>query len=369
MRVLIMAGGTGGHVFPALTIARGLQAKGIEVIWLGTKNGLEAEKVPSAGIPIFYITTAGIRGKSLWKKIQVIGQLSKALYQSLRIIVREKPDAVLGMGGFVSGPGGLAAWLLRKPLVIHEQNAIAGFTNRCLARLATQIFSAFPNAFPKNIPAITVGNPVHEQIAALPIPAGRFAQRNTDDPIRILIIGGSLGAQAINTVVPAAVALLPIERRPVIRHQTGVKHLAETQAAYAAATVDADTIPFIEHMAEAYAWADFVICRAGALTVSELAAAGVGSLFIPYPYAVDDHQSKNGMYLVQAGGALLISQAELTAQRLADLMTTVCSDRGRLLKMAEAARAQRNIAAADQVIQFCVNLGKSASQYKSQHPK
>jgi UDP-N-acetylglucosamine--N-acetylmuramyl-(pentapeptide) pyrophosphoryl-undecaprenol N-acetylglucosamine transferase len=346
MRVLIMAGGTGGHVFPALAIARKLQSNGYEVVWLGTQKGLEAEKVPAAGFPIFYLSIAGFRGKSGGHKIKVAWSMLKAVYQALQIIRQIRPDVVLGMGGFASGPGGFAAWLLRKPLVIHEQNAVAGLTNRLLSHLSKRVLTAFPNVLAN---ATVVGNPVHEKIAALPIPKERFAERI--GKIRLLILGGSLGAHAINTIVPQAISLMA--DCPLIRHQTGEKHLAETEAAYKTANVEAVIEPFIEDMASAYGDADLVICRAGALTVSELAAAGVGSILIPYPHAVDDHQTKNGAYLVQAGAAVLIPQADLTPQRLADMIATLACDRDNLLKMAETARWQRKIDPTEQVIQCC----------------
>jgi UDP-N-acetylglucosamine--N-acetylmuramyl-(pentapeptide) pyrophosphoryl-undecaprenol N-acetylglucosamine transferase len=345
MRVMIMAGGTGGHVFPALAIARALKSQGHEVLWLGTQNGLEAEKVPSAGFKIFYLPIAGFRKKNVFQKFTVGFQLINAVFQALKIIHREKPDVVLGMGGFASGPGGVAAWLLRKPLFIHEQNAVAGLTNRLLSHIATQVFTAFPNVLHN---AIVVGNPVNADILALPSPQARFVTRT--GPIRLLVLGGSLGAQAINQILPQAMALIPEANRPVIRHQTGTKHLTETQAGYKMAHVEADIVPFIDDMATAYSWADIVICRSGALTVSELAAAGIGSILIPYPHAVDDHQTKNGEYLVKAGAAILIPQTDLTPHKLLGIITIFLRDRSNLLKMAETAYVQRKIDAAEQVI-------------------
>ncbi len=288
--VLIMAGGTGGHVFPALAVARALAERGARVSWLGTKAGIEARLVPAHDLPLHTIDVAGLRGKGALSWLAAPLRLLRAVVQALGLVRRLGPQLVIGMGGFAAGPGGLAAWLLRKPLLIHEQNAAAGMTNRSLARLATTVLQAFPDTFaPKYNPA-TVGNPVRAEILALDAPASRWAAR--DDAPRLLVLGGSGGALAINQRVPAALAQIAPERRPQVRHQAG-RTLTEAQAAYAEHGTTAELSAFIEDMAAAYAWADVVICRSGALTVAELAAAGVPALLVPFPYAVDDHQTIN----------------------------------------------------------------------------
>jgi UDP-N-acetylglucosamine--N-acetylmuramyl-(pentapeptide) pyrophosphoryl-undecaprenol N-acetylglucosamine transferase len=267
--ILVIAGGTGGHVYPALAVARALQEQSREVVWLGTHRGLESRVVPAAGIPIEWVAVSGLRGKGFLQLLLAPFRLIYALSQSLIVMWKHRPAAVLGMGGFVSGPGGLAAWLTRRPLVIHEQNAIAGLTNRLLARLARVVLQAFPGSFNSAHDAETVGNPVRADIAAIDSPDARFAGR--EGPIRLLILGGSLGALALNQVVPAALAMLPASLRPVVRHQAGERTLGEARTAYQEHGIEADLRPFIEDMAEAYAWADLVICRAGALTVAERA--------------------------------------------------------------------------------------------------
>lgn len=334
-RVLIMAGGTGGHVYPALAVATELKSRGAEVVWMGTRAGLEARVVPAAGYPIEWIGVSALRGKGWTAWLTAPWRLLRALAEALAAMRRVAPQVVLGMGGFASGPGGLAARLLRRPLVIHEQNAVAGLTNRLLSHLAQSVLEAFPNSFPANRNARCVGNPVRAEILALPAPEQRFANR--DGRIRLLVLGGSGGALAINTLVPAALARLPDEQRPQVRHQAG-RTLEAALAAYREQGVDADVTPYIEDMAEAYAWADLVVCRSGALTVAELAAAGLGALLIPYPYAVDDHQRVNGEYLTRRDAAELIPQAELDAVRLAERLTALCGDRERLRRMASAAR-------------------------------
>jgi UDP-N-acetylglucosamine--N-acetylmuramyl-(pentapeptide) pyrophosphoryl-undecaprenol N-acetylglucosamine transferase len=354
-RVLIMAGGTGGHVFPALAVARCLREQGVEVTWLGTRRGLESRLVPEAEFPIDYISVTGLRGKGLAGWLLAPLRLSLALVQALGICRRRRPGAVLGLGGFVTGPGGVAAWLLRRPLVIHEQNAVAGLTNRLLARLARRVLEAFPGSFPSGIRAEETGNPVRADIAALPTPAQRFADRH--DPLRILIIGGSLGAQALNETVPAALAKLSAEAPIQIRHQAGQGKDVATQAAYAAAGIEAEVSPFIEDMSAALGWADLVICRAGALTVSELATAGLGAVLVPYPHAVDDHQTRNGLYLSEAGAARLLPQSELSAEVLAGILLDVVSGgREGLLKMAEAARRMARLDATRKVAGACLEV-------------
>lgn len=353
--ILIMAGGTGGHVFPALAVARYLRDEGVAVTWLGTRRGLEARLVPEAGFPIEYISVTGLRGGGLLGWLLAPFRLTAALWQALQICLRCRPGVVLGLGGFVTGPGGVAAWLLRRPLVIHEQNAIAGLTNRLLSRLARRVLEAFPGSFPANIKTEQTGNPTRADICDLPIPEQRFAARQAE--LRILVIGGSLGAQALNEVLPQAITILPEENRPTIWHQAGQNKDAITREAYANANVEARVEPFIADMAEAYGWADLVICRAGALTISELAAAGVGAILVPYPHAVDDHQTRNALYLTEVGAARLILQAELTPEALANVLRELLREgREGLVKMANAARAQSKPQATRQVAETCLEV-------------
>jgi len=335
--ILIMAGGTGGHVYPALAVARALIAKSREVVWLGTRQGIEARVVPAAGIPIEWIAIGGLRGKRAATLLLAPFRLAVALAQSLAVMLRHRPAAVLGMGGFVSGPGGLAAWLTRRPLIIHEQNAVAGLTNRLLARLARVVLQAFPGSFNSKRDIETVGNPVRVDIAAISPPESRLATRT--GPIRLLVLGGSQGALALNETVPAALALLPADMRPIVRHQTGDRTLGDARAAYGKHGIDAQLESFIEDMAAAYAWADLVICRAGALTVAELSAAGLPAIFVPFPAAVDDHQTANARPMAEAGAAEILQQAEMTGATLAGLLRSWLSDRERLVERARQARA------------------------------
>lgn len=353
LRILIMAGGTGGHVFPALAVARQLREQGVAVTWLGTRRGLEARVVPDNAFAIEYINVSGLRGKGLLGWLFAPFRLVYALGQAIGVLRRIRPAAVLGMGGFVTGPGGLASWLLRVPLLVHEQNAIAGLTNRLLSRLASCLMQAFPNTFAAARRAEVTGNPVRADIAALPAPAERFAARR-GARMQLLVIGGSLGALALNRIIPEAMARIPAAQRPVVWHQCGRQHLELTQQAYAATTVEARVEPFIDDMAAAYAWADLVICRAGALTIAELAAAGVGSILVPFPHAVDDHQTANGRFLEQAGAAQIVQQADLDAQQLAATVQSLAADREHLLQMAEAARARAMIHATERVAQRCM---------------
>jgi UDP-N-acetylglucosamine--N-acetylmuramyl-(pentapeptide) pyrophosphoryl-undecaprenol N-acetylglucosamine transferase len=335
--ILIMAGGTGGHVYPALAVAQALQARAHDVVWLGTERGLEARVVPAAGIDIEWISIKGLRRKGLLALLVAPLQIGWALLQSLAVIFRRRPAAVLGMGGFVSGPGGVAAFLTRRPLVIHEQNAAAGMTNRLLARLARVVLQAFPGSFNSSVSAETVGNPVREDIAAVPPPHERYAGRQ--GPLRVLVLGGSQGALTLNRVVPAALARLGTDVRPVVRHQCGERTLDIARAAYEEHGVDVDLAPFIEDMAEAYAWADLVICRAGALTIAELCAVGVPALLVPYPAAVDDHQTANARPLEDAGAALIVPDQELTPDYLAELLRDWLQSRAALAERAAKARS------------------------------
>ncbi|NND59553.1 MAG: undecaprenyldiphospho-muramoylpentapeptide beta-N-acetylglucosaminyltransferase [Gammaproteobacteria bacterium] len=335
--VLIMAGGTGGHVYPALAVAAALRQDSHYVSWVGTRTGLESQVVPAADIAIDWIKVSGLRGHGLFSWLLAPFRLVAALFQALQIVYRRKPGVVLGMGGFVAGPGGVAAWLLRRPLVIHEQNAVAGLTNRLLAPLATEVLQAFPGAFADKIAAQTVGNPVRDSIVQLAAPRDRMLTRS--GPVRLLVLGGSQGALALNENVPAALAAMDAIVRPEVWHQAGARTYNLAERAYAEHRMEARIEPFIDDMAAAYAWADLVVCRAGALTVAELAAAGVAAIFVPYPLSIDDHQTLNAGYLVDAGAARLIPQAQLDATRLARELETLCGDRARLLKMAENARS------------------------------
>jgi UDP-N-acetylglucosamine--N-acetylmuramyl-(pentapeptide) pyrophosphoryl-undecaprenol N-acetylglucosamine transferase len=335
--ILIMAGGTGGHVYPALAVAQALMARSRDVVWLGTERGLEARVVPAAGIDIEWISIRGLRRKGLLALLVAPLQIGWALLQSLAVIFRRRPAAVLGMGGFVSGPGGVAAFLTGRPLVIHEQNAAAGMTNRLLARLARVVLQAFPGSFNSSVSAETVGNPVREDIAAVPPPHERYAGRQ--GPLRVLVLGGSQGALTLNRVVPAALARLGTDVRPVVRHQCGERTLDIARAAYEEHGVDVDLAPFIEDMAEAYAWADLVICRAGALTIAELCAVGVPALLVPYPAAVDDHQTANARPLEDAGAALIVPDQELTPDYLAGLLRDWLQSRAALAERAAKARS------------------------------
>ena len=361
--ILIMAGGTGGHVFPALAVADYLRDEGWRVVWLGTRTGMEARLVPQHGYEMAWIRFSGVRGKGLLRVATLPLQLLGAFYQSARAIFTHRPDVVLGMGGYTAFPGGMMAALLAKPLVVHEQNGIAGLTNRVLACLADKVLVAFPNAFKgshdKPVPCGKVetewcGNPVRADIAAVAEPQARFAGR--EGPLRLLVAGGSLGAAALNEAVPKALALIPQTQRPEVVHQSGAKHLDTLQAYYHTAGVTADIRPFIENMAAMYAWADLVLCRAGALTVAELAAAGVASVLVPYPHAVDDHQTSNAHFLSNSGAAILVAQSELTAQRLAEILQGL--NRDQLLTMAQAARTLAKPEATRQVAKACKELAK-----------
>jgi UDP-N-acetylglucosamine--N-acetylmuramyl-(pentapeptide) pyrophosphoryl-undecaprenol N-acetylglucosamine transferase len=355
--VLIMAGGTGGHVFPALELARRLRERSVEVVWLGTRRGIEARVIGAEDIPIEWLSVGGLRGKGWRTRLAAPWRLAVALWQALAVMRRRRPRLVVGLGGFVTGPGGIAAWLTRRPLLIHEQNAIAGFTNRALAPLAREVLAAFPGSFPARVHAQVIGNPVRREISALPPPQERLGRRGA--AVHVLVVGGSQGALRLNTVVPYALQRTAV--RCVVRHQAGERWCEACRQNYAAAGVAADVQPFIADMAEAYGWADLVICRAGALTVAELAAAGVGALLVPFPAAVDDHQTCNARLLVQAGAAVLIAERDLTAERLAAEIERVGADRRRLIAMAECARTLAHPEAAEVFAERCVHwLGRAA---------
>ena len=356
--VLIMAGGTGGHVFPALAVAKVLRERGVAVVWLGVPASMESRLVPANGFPIEWVRVAGIRGKGLAAWLLAPLRVAGAVLQTLSILRRVQPRAVLGAGGYVSGPGGIAAWLLRIPLLIHEQNAIAGMTNRWLSRIAAQVLEAFPGSFRAGAHARTIGNPVRADIAALPEPAVRFAGRTAK--ARLLVFGGSQGAQRLNAVVPQALSRLDPARRPLVRHQTGERGLDAARAAYLALEVEAEVLPFIEDMAAAYAWADLALCRAGAMTIAELQAAGLGALLVPLPTATDDHQTKNAEAMVRIGAGRVLQERDLTPETLSGCIAELTADRARMLKMGEAARAARNVDSAACLADLCMAAGSTA---------
>jgi len=357
--ILVMAGGTGGHVFPALAVARALRERDEKVIWLGTAKGLESRVVPANDFPLELVRVAGLRRKGLVSWLFAPFKLLLAIWDALRIVYRVKPKAVLGMGGFASGPGGFAAWLLRKPLVIHEQNAAAGLTNRLSATMAKEVLQGFPDAFNGKVAARTIGNPVREDIFSIPAPAERLSVES--DELRVLVLGGSQGALVLNQTVPLAVKLLQGAHEISVWHQSGPSTLERAEQAYKEASVEARIESFIEDMKSAYAWADIVVCRAGALTIAEIAAAGLGSVLVPYPSAVDDHQTRNGMFMVNAGAAVLIPQPEFNAERLAQELSAVASDRKRLLEMAEAARSQAKPDATNDLMNACLQAAGGAA--------
>ena len=349
--VLIMAGGTGGHIFPGLAVADSLRAQGVPVVWLGAVGGMETRVVQAQQIELHTVAVSGLRGKGIKARLLAPLMLLRALVASLRVVRRLRPRCVLSMGGYVAGPGGLAAWLLRRPLLVHEQNRVAGFTNRRLAGIARRVLAGFADALPR---AEWVGNPVRAAIAALPPPRQRFADRPNQP--RLLVLGGSLGARALNLTVPQALALLPPAERPQVLHQCGSRGLDEARAAYAQAGVDAEVVPFIDDMAGRYGWADLAVCRAGALTVAELTAAGLGALLVPFPHAVDDHQTRNAEALLAVGAAELMQEKDLDAQALAQRLQSLLHDRPRLLAMAEAARTLARPDAAQAIARACMEV-------------
>lgn len=350
-RIVIMAGGTGGHIFPALAVADRLRARGAEVIWMGTRQGLEATLVPSAGYPVEWITISGLRGKGIVSGMIAPFQLLVAFSQSWLALSRWKPAAILGLGGFVSGPGGIGAWLQGCPLLIHEQNAIAGTANRWLARLACRVMEGFPGAFAEAIAAEYTGNPVRAALESLPGPSLRLPKRS--GRLRLLVLGGSQGARVLNETLPPTLALLAPSIRPEVWHQCGARQWENAAAAYQTAGLTACLTPFIEDMAGAYGWADLVLCRAGALTISELMAAGVGSLLVPFPFAIDNHQRANARFLVEAGAARLLPEHQLTPRRLAQELEPLGANRRALLAMAQAARWLHPAGAARRVAGYC----------------
>ncbi|MDN0075034.1 undecaprenyldiphospho-muramoylpentapeptide beta-N-acetylglucosaminyltransferase [Crenobacter sp. SG2303] len=348
--IMVMAGGTGGHIFPGLAVAKELAARGWAVIWLGADGGMETRLVPEHGIEIETLKIRGVRGNGLLRKLTLPFVMVRALLKSAVVIFNHRPDIAIGFGGYPAFPGGLMSRLLWKPLVVHEQNSVAGLTNRVLSKIASRTLFAFPGAFPGA--QGLVGNPVRADIAALPTPAERFAGRS--GPLRVLVVGGSLGAKVFNDTVPQALAMLAESERPLVVHQAGAKQIEALQANYRQAGVAADCRAFIADMAAEYAAADVVLCRAGALTVAELAAAGVGSLLVPFPHAVDDHQTGNAKFLADAGAARLVQQKDFDAASLAGWLRGL--NRAECLRMAEAARAKALTDAAARVADVCEQL-------------
>lgn len=350
-KVLIMAGGTGGHVFPALACAREFQARGYQVHWLGAPQGIENELIPAAGYPLHTIQISGLRGKGGAALLLAPFRVLRALWQALRVMRSLRPRCVLGLGGYVTGPGGVAARLCGIPLIIHEQNAIAGTANRLLAPLAKQVCEGFAGTFANRQRCQETGNPVRPElfIAAARTPVG-------ERRLRLLVLGGSLGAEPLNRLLPEALAQIPEPQRPELVHQAGRQHAGVTQERYKTAEVEAQVVPFIEDMARAYAWADLVVCRAGALTISELAAAGLPSILIPLPHAIDDHQTRNAAFLTQAGAAVLLPQAGLEASELAQRLLEILSQPEKRQAMAEAAAGLARPEATTRLVDICLEV-------------
>lgn len=374
---MIMAGGTGGHVYPALAVAEYLRAQGVPLFWLGTPRGIENRVVPQEGIELLTVRVSGVRGKGLRSKLAAPLNVLAAILQALYICIRRRPAAALGMGGFAGGPGGIAAWLLRIPLLIHEQNRVAGTTNRILARFAAKIMQGFPGTFGDRAGVSTTGNPVRRQIADL---AGRetrgqskITPSRANDPdgedftltppsvasapgrLNVLVLGGSQGARKLNRVAPPALDRLQRRMKLNVRHQCGERHLAETQRVYDGLQLDQVRLdPFIDDMASAYEWADIAVCRAGALTIAELCAAGLAAILVPFPYAIDDHQTANARFLQDAGAALLLPEDELTETGLEDLLWQLCSTEDKLSELARNSRSCAFPDAAEAVGALCL---------------
>lgn len=350
--LMVMAGGTGGHVYPAMAVADYLKAEGWNIVWLCTDGGMENRLIEGKGYRKAMIHMQGVRGKGLLGWLLLPLKLAKALSQSRDAIRQHQPDVVLGMGGFAAFPGGVMAKCMAKPLVIHEQNSVAGLTNKVLAKLANRVLAAFPAAFGGK--ASLVGNPVRADITQLPTPQERFAGR--EGALRLLVVGGSLGAQALNEFIPQALAKLPQKLRPLVVHQAGVKHIEALKSYYQQAGVAAETVAFIDDMAAMYDWADFVICRSGALTVAEVSVVGIGALMVPFPFAVDDHQTTNAAYLAEAGAAILMQQKDLTVDRLVEILKNL--NRDACLQMACNARALGKPDATANVAAICREMVK-----------
>jgi UDP-N-acetylglucosamine--N-acetylmuramyl-(pentapeptide) pyrophosphoryl-undecaprenol N-acetylglucosamine transferase len=348
---LIMAGGTGGHIFPGLAVAQALRDKGWRVHWLGAPGSMESRIVPARGIPLELVEFGGVRGKGLTTLALLPFKLLRAFWQSLQVVRRVKPDVVVGLGGYITFPGGMMCVLCGKPLVLHEQNSVAGMANKVLAGVADRVFAAFPKVLTK---AEWVGNPLRTEFLNLPAPDVRFDGRT--GPLKVLVVGGSLGARALNTVVPQALALIPEAQRPVVTHQAGEKQIDELRANYAAAGVQATLTPFIDNTAQAFADADLVICRAGASTVTEIAAVGAAAVFVPFPAAVDDHQTFNARFLVDQGGGWLLPQVDMTPEALAELLQK--TERPTLIQRGLEAKKMQKLQATEAVVAACEELAK-----------
>ncbi|MDR0214545.1 MAG: undecaprenyldiphospho-muramoylpentapeptide beta-N-acetylglucosaminyltransferase [Comamonas sp.] len=346
---LIMAGGTGGHIFPGLAVAQALRERGWNVRWLGAPGSMESRIVPAQGFPLETIEFSGVRGKGIMTLAFLPMRLLRAFWQALAVVRRVKPDVVVGLGGYISFHGGMMAVLAGKPLVLHEQNSVAGMANKVLASVSRRIFTAFPNVFPKGR---WVGNPLRREFTEQPAPEQRFAGRS--GPLRLLVVGGSLGAKALNEIVPQALALIPADVRPVVLHQSGAAQIDALRANYAAAGVAAELTPFIDDTARAFAEADVIVCRAGASTVTEIAAVGAAAIYVPFPSAVDDHQTTNARFLVDAGGGWLMQQSALTAQSLAEMLQNM--QRATLLARAGKAKKMQKTDATAEVVAACEEL-------------
>ena len=346
---LIMAGGTGGHIFPGLAVAEELRARGWRVHWLGAPGSMESRIVPQHGFPLELIDFSGVRGKGLATLALLPLRLLRAFWQALQVVRRVKPDVVVGLGGYITFPGGMMGVLCGKPLVLHEQNSVAGMANKVLAGVADRVFTAFPGVLKK---AQWVGNPLRAAFTRQAAPSERFAGRT--GPLRLLVVGGSLGAQALNDIVPRALALIPAENRPVVTHQSGATQIDTLRANYQAAGVQAELTPFIDDTASAFAAADIIVCRAGASTVTEIAAVGAAAIFVPFPFAVDDHQTTNARFLVSAGGGWLVQQSDLTPEGLAKMLLN--SERTALVDIAEKAKNMQKINATREVVAACEEL-------------
>ncbi|MCD2511163.1 undecaprenyldiphospho-muramoylpentapeptide beta-N-acetylglucosaminyltransferase [Comamonas endophytica] len=346
---LVMAGGTGGHIFPGLAVAHALRERGWQVHWLGAPGSMESRLVPPQGFTLETIDFSGVRGKGLLTLALLPLRLLKAFWQALAVVRRVKPDVVVGLGGYISFPGGMMAVLAGKPLVLHEQNSVAGMANRVMAGVADRVFTAFPKVFAKGQ---WVGNPLRPAFTQQPLPAERFAGRS--GPLRLLVVGGSLGARALNETVPQALALIPAEQRPQVLHQSGAREIEALRANYAAAGVEATLTPFIDDTAQAFADADVIVCRAGASTVTEIAAVGAAAVYVPFPSAVDDHQTRNARFLVDAGGGWLLPQREMSAEVLSKMLQNM--QRSTLLERAEQAKKMQKIEATAAVVRACEEL-------------
>ncbi len=362
--IVVMAGGTGGHIFPALAVAKILEKNNCPVTWIGTPNSMESRLVPQNGIAIRYVDIQGLRGKGLVTKLLFPLRLLKSIFQAKKIVNEIKPAAVLGMGGFVTGPGGIAAWMSGKPLLIHEQNAVAGMTNSYLAKVAKHVYEAFPNSFKRYQDAVEVGNPIRSEIKKLHTQTKE--KFDSERPLRLLIIGGSLGALVLNETVPKSIASLFAQQviskeNITIRHQTGKTTYQQALDAYAAADVDAEISEFISDMADAYRWADIIICRAGALTVSEVSAAGVPAIFVPFPLAVDDHQRKNADVLVKQNAAKMIMQVALSPENLAETLIELIKNPDQMTEMSEKAKNLAKLEAANIIAEQCLSYARRAA--------